>query len=430
MKHNKFISTTLVLVIGGFITKVLGFIIRIIYIRIAKEEAISLYSLITPTYSLIVSIAAGFLPISISKLISENKNNNQQIIFNSLVLILVLDIILISLTTLFAKTIAYDLLKEKRTLYLIYAIVITIPFVSISSIFKGYYFGKQKVHPNVISNIIEQIIRIMLIVMIIPNLVKINVVYGVMAFILINVITELVSCLVFIFFLPNKIKIKKDNLKINKNELKKITNISVPLISSRLIGNIGFFLEPIILTQILLRRGFSSSYIINSYGTYNAYTISLLTLPNFFIMAISSTIIPEISKYYSKGNIKMVQKRFKQAIFISFILGLSLSSFIFVFRNKLLWILYKTLKGSNYIKILGPAFVLFYIEGPLTATLQAINKVKDTMKITCIGIIIKLLFISVLAYFKLGIYALIIAEIINIFLVVTLSIKKVKKILF
>ena len=430
MKQNKFISTTLILVIGGFITKVLGFIIRIIYIRIVKEEAISLYTLITPTYSLIVSIAAGFLPIALSKLISENKNNNQRILFNSIILIIIIDIILISITILFAKTIAYNLLKEKRTLYLIYSIVFTIPFISISSIFKGYYFGKQRMHPNVISNIMEQLIRIIIIITIIPKLVKINIVYGVIGFILINIITELISCLIFISFLPKGSKVKKGNLKLNKKDLKKILNVSLPLISSRLIGNIGFFLEPILLTQILLKKGFSNSYILNNYGIYNAYAISLLTLPNFFIMAISSSIIPEISKYYSKNNIKIVQKRFKQALLISFLIGLSCSIFIFIFRNKLLWILYRTIKGSNYIKILGPVFVLFYIEGPLTSTLQAINKAKDTFKITTIGILIKLLFISLLSYLKCGIYALIISEIINIFVVVILSANKVRKELF
>ena len=430
MKQNKFISTTLILVIGGFITKVLGFIIRIIYTRIVKEEAISLYTLITPTYSLIVSIAAGFLPIALSKLISENKNNNQRIVFNSIILILIIDIILISITILFAKTIAYNLLKEKRTLYLIYSIVFTIPFISISSIFKGYFFGKQRMHPNVISNIMEQLIRIIIIITIIPKLVKINIVYGVIGFILINIITELVSCLVFISLLPKGCKVKKDNLKLNRKDLKEILNVSLPLISSRLIGNIGFFLEPILLTQILLKKGFSNSYILNNYGIYNAYAISLLTLPNFFIMAISSSIIPEISKYYSKNNIKIVQKRFKQALLISFLIGLSCSIFIFIFRNKLLWILYRTIKGSNYIKILGPVFVLFYIEGPLTSTLQAIDKAKDTFKITTIGILIKLLFISLLSYLKCGIYALIISEIINIFVVVILSANKVRKELF
>ena len=430
MKNNKFIKSTIILIVGGFITKILGFIIRIVYTRIVGEEAISLYTIITPTYSLFISIAAGFLPISISKLVAENKKNNQKILFNSFILIMIVDLILILIGIIFSKTIAINLLKEKRSLILIYGIIITIPFISLSSIFKGYYIGKQKMHPNVISNIIEQLVRLVMIITWIPKLNKLNIVYSVLALIVMSVITELLSCLVFIMFLPKNATLIKQNMKVSKTYLKDILRVSIPLTSGRLVGNIGFFLEPILLTNILLYRGFSSSYIISNYGIYNAYAISLLAMPNFFIMAISSAIIPEVSKYYTKGNIKMVHKRFRQAIYISLLLGFCFSFFILLFRNQLLLILYKTTKGSDFIKILGPVFVLFYLEGPISSTLQAIGLTKQTFIITVIGIIIKLIIMSIFAYMKFGIYCLIIAEIINIFTVVILGGLKIKKVLF
>ncbi len=430
MKNNKFIKSTLILIVGGFITKILGFTIRIIYTRIVGQEGISLYTIITPTYSLIVSIAAAFLPIAISKLVSESNKNSQKLIFNSIILIAILDIVLMALMTFFAKSISIYLLKEKRSIILIYSIIATIPFISASSIFKGYFLGKQKMHPNVISNIIEQLIRIVLIIKIIPILHKIDIAYSVAGLILLSIITELISCLIFICFLPKKAHIKKENMKLNFSYLKDILKISIPLSSGRLIANIGFFLEPILLTNILLFKGFSSSYVLSNYGIYNAYAISLLTMPNFFIMAISSAIIPEISKYYSRRNIKMVQKRFKEALLLSFIIGLGCSLFILLFRNRLLYLIYKTTQGSEFIKILGPVFVLFYLEGPLTSTLQAIGKSNTTFKVTTIGIIIKLLVMSAMGFLKFGIYSLIYAEIINILVIVLLNIIHIKRELF
>ena len=52
MKDNKFITTTLILIIGGAITKVLGMVIRIIMTRIVGSDGISLYMLIFPTFAL------------------------------------------------------------------------------------------------------------------------------------------------------------------------------------------------------------------------------------------------------------------------------------------------------------------------------------------------------------------------------------------
>jgi len=72
---NLFIKSTIILILGGIITKILGFIIRIIYTRIVGAEIIGLYSLVTPTYSLLITIAMLALPTTISKLVAENKHN-------------------------------------------------------------------------------------------------------------------------------------------------------------------------------------------------------------------------------------------------------------------------------------------------------------------------------------------------------------------
>ena len=196
MKNNKFIRSTLILVIGGFITKILGFIIRIIYTRIVGEEAISLYTIITPTYSLFIAICSSFLPIAISKLVSENTKNNKQLIFNCFILIILVDLILITLGLISLNFISNHLLKEPRSKTLIIAIIMTIPFISFSSIFKGYYLGKQKMHPNVISNIIEQLTRLTLIILFIPKIAKKSIVLSVFGLITMSIITESISCLI------------------------------------------------------------------------------------------------------------------------------------------------------------------------------------------------------------------------------------------
>ena len=66
---NIFIKSTIILILGGIVTKILGFVIRIAYTRIVGTEVIGLYSLVTPTYSLLITIATLALPTTISKLI-------------------------------------------------------------------------------------------------------------------------------------------------------------------------------------------------------------------------------------------------------------------------------------------------------------------------------------------------------------------------
>lgn len=426
---NKFVTSTIILILGGFVTKFLGFIIKIVYTRIILEEGVSLYSIIMPTYSLLITIATMAMPLAISKLIAEEKKRSLKIISSSVAIMILINASILSIMFMISKFIAFELLKTKEAYILLLACTVTLPFISISSIIKGYFFGHQRMLPYAISNSLEQVVRLILITLFLPNFMKRGTLYGVTALILLNIISEISSILVFMFFLPKNVQITKKDLCPDKKTIQEVLQVSLPTVSSRFIGNIGFFFEPILLTNILLYVGYSSSFILKEYGAYNAYSIALLTMPSFFVGSISNSLVPEISKFHHQKNKKMLKRRFNQALLFSFVLGFVFSGLILLFREKLLWVLYHTKNGSNYIKVLAPFFVLFYLETPIISTLQGLGEAKYTMKITFWGVILKNAILAIFSFFKIGIYSLIISEIINILFVVSTNYYKIKKII-
>lgn len=430
MKKDTFKMSIFILLIGGLITKILSFIIRVLFTRTITDEGMNLYTIVSPTFSLLIALASFSLPISISKIISKQKTARPKIMFTSLFFGLAFSFVLLLLILLLAPFISTTLLKEEILTPLIYAMAFTLPFISITSVLKGYFLGKMKVIPNTVSNIFEQLARIIFLIFLLPKLVSKSIILGVVSYILFNIITEIISIFVFYLYLPKKIMLTKNDFLPSKSIINEILATSIPSVSGRIIGNIAFFLEPILLTNILLFVGYPSSYILAEYASYNAYAIGLLTLPSFFIAAICQILIPEISKYYNLKKYTLVKKRMKQALKYSFTIGLFFSIFLFFTRDFFLEILYKTTRGSDYIFILAPFFVLFYLEAPLTSTLQAINKAKDAMKITLLGAIIKLLIMSILSFLRVGIYGLVFSEIINIIIVVFLNYRILKKALY
>ena len=81
MKKSKFIRSTLILLVGGFVTKILGMVIKIVTSRLIPTEGVGLYMMIMPTFTLLISLAQMGLPIAISKLVSEDTRNNKKILF-------------------------------------------------------------------------------------------------------------------------------------------------------------------------------------------------------------------------------------------------------------------------------------------------------------------------------------------------------------
>ena len=424
---NKFVKSTLILMLGGAITKILGMIIKIVTNRLIGVEGLGVYMLITPTFMLLIAIAQLGFPIAISKLVAEEKNNNKNLVFSSLPISLTINIIIMIILLFSSSYISNNLLHDKRTLYSIRSIGFVLPFISISSILRGYFFGKQRMFPHIISNVTEDAVRLITIIIGVPIALKKGIESAVSFIVLSNIVSELSSILVLFFFLPKNFKITKEDISPNKKNIKDILNISIPTTGSRLIGNIGYFLEPIILTFFLLKTGYANTYIVKEYGILNGYVMPMLLLPSFFTLAISQALIPIVSKSYSDNNIIYVKKKIKQSILFSSLIGIPATIIFILIPEIPLKLIYNTTSGSTYMKYMAPICLLYYFQAPLSSSLQAMGKAKDSLKGTIIGVSVKLIILAIGCNLKIGLWGLVISTCANIIVVTIYDLRRVKK---
>lgn len=411
---NKFIKSTIILIIAGLITKVLGMIIKIALTRAISTKGIGIYSLILPTFNLFITLCSMGIPVAISKLISEHKHNNKKVVLSIIPPILIFDILLMGILFLIAPILSKYLLRNSITYYPLIAIGLTLPFICISSILKGYFFGKEEMLPSSLSNIVEQLARLILTISFIPKLMILGLSVAIVGVVLINVISEFISILVLLIFIPKRAKIYISDFKFDASIFKDLVNISVPTTGSRLIGSLSFFLEPIILTYVLSKVGYDSDLITIEYGIINGYVYPLLLLPSFFTLAISNALLPVVSNCFSNRNYRYTNYKIKQAIVLSLIIGIPCTFLFMRFPEFFLNLIYNTTEGVNYIKIIAPIFILHYIQAPLTASMQGMGLAKEAMFGTLYGSLFKTIILFVLSLFKIGLWGLIIANLFNI----------------
>lgn len=413
MKNN-FIKSTIILIIGGFISKILSLIIKIILTRTISTKGIGIYSLILPTFNLFITLCSLGLPIAISKQISEQRKKAKEIILPIIPLTLLFDVFLIIILFILSPLLSNFLLKNKMTYYPLIAIGLTLPFISISSILKGYFFGKEKMFPTTFSNITEQLIRLILTLTLIKYLMKYSLSIAITGVVLINILSEGISIITLLLFIPKHEKISFSDFKLDQSQIKDLLDISLPTTGSRLIGSITYFLEPILLTYALTNSGYSINDITIEYGIINGYVYPLLLLPSFFTMAVSSALLPVVSNAYSKRNYSYTRYKIKQALVISLIIGIPCTLLFMSVPKYFLNTIYNTNEGLTYIKIIAPFFLLHYIQGPLTASMQAMNKAKEAMLGTLYGSIIRCILLLTLSFLHIGLWGLLIATITNI----------------
>lgn len=407
----------------------LGMLGKIIYTRIAGVNVVGLYTMITPTFMLIISICQFSFPISISKISAEEKYDNKSLLKSAYFVGSIISIILIIILILTSNLIALSL-HNKLLAPAILSISAIIPFVMISSVQRGFLHGKEDMFPASITNVTEEIIKIILILFLLPIAISKGDITSVIFLILFNVITES-SNILFMQKAISKNYISNKKGKVNKKIIKEILSISIPTTSVRLIASIGFFLEPIILTNTLLSSGYSPNYITMEYGIINSYIVPLLSIPSFFSISIASALLPNITKAYANKKYDEFNRKLLKLMFLSMLVGAVCLTIILIFPNEILKLVYNVNFGINYIYLIGPFFLILYMQPTLSVALQAMDKTNKLFLTSTISVIIKYSALYVLGKIGFGMNALIFAMIAGIVtttsLVLIIVLKELKK---
>lgn len=428
-KNNLLIKNIIILLVSGALAKILGMLGKIIYTRIAGVNVVGLYTMITPTFMLIISICQFSFPISISKISAEEKYDNKSLLKSAYFVGFIISIILIIILILTSNLIATSL-HNKLLAPAILSISAIIPFVMISSVQRGFLHGKEDMLPASITNVTEEIIKIILILFLLPIAISKGDITSVIFLILFNVITE-TSNILFMQKAINKKYISNKKGKVNKKIIKEILSISIPTTSVRLIASIGFFLEPIILTNTLLSSGYSPNYITMEYGIINSYIVPLLSIPSFFSISIASALLPNITKAYANKKYDEFNRKLLKLMFLSMLVGAVCLTVILIFPNEILKLVYNVNFGINYIYLIGPFFLILYMQPTLSVALQAMDKTNKLFLTSTISVIIKYSTLYILGKIGFGMNALIFAMIAGIVtttsLVLIIVLKELKK---
>lgn len=144
MKKQSVAQGTLILVVAGLITKILGMINRIIVTRLLGEDGIGIYMLISPTLMLLTTFASIGLPVAIPTLISRANKRQKKILSVSLIIAMASSLLISIILFFTAKPLAVYLLKDARTYLPLISIGPLLFCVSLSSILKAYFQGEPK----------------------------------------------------------------------------------------------------------------------------------------------------------------------------------------------------------------------------------------------------------------------------------------------
>ncbi|MBM7701398.1 stage V sporulation protein B [Metabacillus iocasae] len=435
---SKFLKGTLILILAGLITRVLGFINRIVVARLIGDEGVGLYMMAVPTLVLVITMTQIGLPVAISKLVAEaealgDKRKIKKILVVSLSITSILSVIFTIGLLALAPLISQTLFTDARTYYPLIAITPVIPIIAISSVIRGYFHGRQQMKPSAYSQVIEQVVRITLVAICTKAFLPYGIEYAAAGAMLSAVLGELASLIymLIIFKAKKKVTIRRKfwtSLQSGKDTLQELMRIAIPTTGSRMIGSVSWFLEPIVVAQSLAIAGVATTLATKQYGELTGFALPLLMLPSFITVSLSTSLVPAISEALAQNQIRQIEYRLHQALRLSFVTGGLSVVVLYVFADPVMELMYGTSNAAIFVKVMAPFFLFYYFQGPLQAVLQALDLAKAAMTNSLIGAVIKTTLIFVLATRPtFGIMGAALAIVVGIMLVTLLHLGTVMK---
>ncbi|HHT50470.1 MAG TPA: polysaccharide biosynthesis protein [Eubacteriaceae bacterium] len=399
MKNQSFLLSTTILAVVNILIKVLGFIYRIILVRLIGAEGLGLFELISPITMLVFTMVGSGVPIAIIRLITQSIANNKKyesikiVEYTSLIMFFV-SLLLSIILFLGAPFIANSILRDERLLIPLYIFAPAIIFPSLAAILRGYFYGIKNVIPPALSQFLEQVARIFMVFALLSILYPFKEDKAIIISMVAVVFSEFIGLLLLIYFF----KINKKNSLVNSRTEKlpflstmgKFSTIALPITLSRVVNSLLRVATSIIIPSRLMVSGLDNPTALSKYGEINGMAIPLLFLPYTLTSALVMNLIPRISEAIERKNFTILNLYADKAFHLVFFIALPLSGIFYAYSNEIFSILYASSNGL-YLAQLSMATLFLCIYQISASILQGIGKQMISTIVYVLGMSLQLI---------------------------------------
>ncbi|MED1800882.1 polysaccharide biosynthesis protein [Brevibacillus porteri] len=167
LKKSHFLAGALILAIAGILSKVIGMFYRIPLQEIVGDRGLGLYQEVYPLYLTFLILATAGVPVALSRVIAEalaegKRGSIGQILARSMVMMGGIGLVLFALLYASSPLIA-KLMGNPHLIEPIRAISMSLLFVPLIAVIRGFFYGHQKMLFVGLSQIVEQTLRVVFI---------------------------------------------------------------------------------------------------------------------------------------------------------------------------------------------------------------------------------------------------------------------------
>ena len=410
-KLNKttFVKNIIALFITHIFVKVIGFVNKI-YLTNKQgfgDEGNAIYSSAFQIYALFLTISSMGIPNAVSILVSEKlaigNSRGAHKIFKIAFISFGLVGFICSITLyLSAEYITHELIQIPEAQISLEALSPAIFFVSITSVIKGYFNGRENLNVGANSQTVEQIFRTTITIVLIEYIAQITGYNTKIMAAGAAISTTISEIICFIYLYKFYINMKKEigneiqrsiNYKYRgrRKIIKDILKVSVPMSIGPIINGINKNIDSLTIVRGL-KKFITETEAKIQYGMLTGKIDTIVAFPLSFNNIFSSILIPAVSSAKASENYNSAKKKIEFSILVSLLIGIPSTMGMIFFAQPILELLFPNQpEGTLLLQISAISIVFIMINQNVNAVLHGLGKTILPTIILIIGIIIKVI---------------------------------------
>ncbi len=403
---NDFFKGIISLIVSQILIKIFG-VIYSIYITNKTgfgDAGNAIYMSGYQIYALLLTISSIGVPNAISKIISEKRSQKDYINIDRVFKISVFLFSCIGfcgcvILYIFSKYIATNILLIPEATLSLKVLSPAVFFVSVTSVVRGFCNGEGKIYITAKSQFFEQVLKTIFTISFVEIVSKIsNNNTEAMASIA-NFATTMATFFSLIYISLKYFKLRK---KVNNFSfavypkerisliIKKVLKISIPITIGTILASFGKNIDSITVVRIL-RNIIGEENAIIKYGILSSKVDIIMMLPLSFNIAISTSLIPEISKQKAVGNLSGVLKNIKFSFLITSMIAIPATFGLFVYSKQIFNLLFPNAQnGYELLRLSALGLIFSLLTQTINGILQGIGENNIPVYSAMCGLIIKL----------------------------------------
>ena len=433
-ESNNFLVQGAILAIAGILVRLIGLAYRVPLLRIIGSKGMGYYSTAYNLYAIILLLSSYSLPLAVSKMVSSRiaKNeyrNANKILRAALIYATIVGGLGFVIVFFGANFFASNLYQMPLAKYALQSLAPTIWIMAYLGVIRGYFQGHSTMVPTALSQIFEQIVNAAVSVGAAYYLCEmalkqakgedVKAAYGAAGGTIGTGAGTVIALFVMLAFFVVTANVRRKNI-VNDKTLRKesfstITRVLIltviPVIASTAIYNINSVLDGMVFGQSMKALGLEEETS-RLYGIYTGGYLVLVNVPVAIANAMSSSLIPTISRSFSKGERGDVNSKISMVIRFATIVSFPCAIGLAVISMPVMGILFNSAEDAMlaaYLMILGSGVVVLYSVSTVTnAVLQGTSLINKPVKNAFISLIIHFIILYILLFtFKSNVIGLV-----------------------